>query len=457
MEIPLVFVEPRLGAVGFPGGPGFSYLDSKASSATKAMLDASAKWEDEQKRKLLGALEKEFPDLKLKQYDVDSVDSLEAFLAAEKDAVGYLLVDLQGPSNLVGEIFRAGKPVVFIGEALGGGGDYLLYHARGDFDRYPVVGTVTRDLASPQALRKVNYLLALEKLKQTQAVVISNRDLSSIADEAKRATGIRFSLVSGDEFADKYYHKVTDDEARPVAESWIKSAAFFPEESAQRDEVMRSARLYIAMNEIMRDYKANAITIDCLGLRSASSTVLDAWPCLGYMQLWLDGSYVPMCEADINSLVVALMGKYLLGVNGSATDPVTDEVTGQLTYYHCYLPINPLPGLKLKYSIIPAHMGTRYAAVNAEYPVGSPITAVGIDLGSKTMNVHVSKVEGNELSLPACGTKVIGRSDVKAIARNWRSGWHRVVLLGDHRDEVNEFGRLLGLKVINEDLSRGSG
>jgi len=450
-EIPVVFIEPRLGAVGFPGGPGFSYFNSNASEEIKEMLDASAKWTEDQKNKVLKGLRVKYPSISFRQYSITSVDSLQAFLSAEGGAVGYLVVDLQGPSALLQEILRAGKPVVLIAESLGGGGDYLLYHARGDFERYPLVGIATKDLSSSDALGKVDYLLALDKLRNTHALVISNRDLSSTANEASRLTGIKFSLMSGNEFVEKYYKKVDERDARPISESWIKSAAAFPIPEKQNVEVLKSARLYLAMKKVLEDYGANAITIDCLGLRSASSTVLDAWPCLGYMQLWLDGSYVPMCEADINSLVVALMGKYLLGVNGSATDPVTDDLSGELTYYHCYLPINPTPGSHLKYSIIPSHMGTRYAAVNAEYPVGSPVTAVGIDLMGKVMNVHVSNITGNELSLPACGTKVIAGSDVKSISAKWKSGWHRVLLLGDHRDKVNEFGRIMGFTVINED------
>jgi len=50
------------------------------------------------------------------------VDSLQAFLSAEGGAVGYLVVDLQGPSALLQEILRAGMPVVLIAESLGGGG-----------------------------------------------------------------------------------------------------------------------------------------------------------------------------------------------------------------------------------------------------------------------------------------------------------------------------------------------
>lgn len=40
-----------------------------------------------------------------------------------------MVVDLHGPSGMVQRVLSAGKPVVFIAESLGGGGDYLLYNA----------------------------------------------------------------------------------------------------------------------------------------------------------------------------------------------------------------------------------------------------------------------------------------------------------------------------------------
>jgi len=449
VRLPVVFLEPPLGAVGFPGGPSFKYLQGNVPKDVESMFEASFKWFEGFESRVLGRLKALYPDVEFTPYYARSIDDLEDFLAKEGDAVGYVVIDLQGPSGMVQRVLTTGKPIVLIAESLGGGGDYLLYNRL--IEQYPVVAVVTRSIDSDYALGKVKYLVALARLRETHAVIVSNRDLSNWLASISRNIGVRFTLMSGNEFVSRYYSKVSDEEARPIAEAWVKGAYQYPDPDRQWPEVLKSARLYIAINRVLEDYKANAISIDCLGLRSVTNVVLDAWPCLPYMQLWLDGKYVPMCEADANSLIVALIGKYLLNTAGSATDPVTDELTGEVTYYHCYLPINPKPGIRLRYSIIPSHLGTRYAAVNVEYPIGSELTAVGIDAVNKVMHIHVSTVTGNELSLPACGTKVIAKSNVKTLARKWGAGWHRVPLLGNHKEELKEMAKLLNLKVIEED------
>lgn len=451
-KIPVAYLEPPLGAVGFPGSPNIGYLDATASPEVHSWYDTSWKWEDDIRHKISSKIKELYPDVEFAEYPIKNVDDLRAFLDHEVNAAGYLVVDLQGPSAMLSEIIQTGKPIVLLAESLGGGGDYLL--DRDLIDRYPVVSIATRDITSENALRKVRYLVALQNLKSTHALVITNRDMSAWMNQVSLLTGMKLTLMSGSEFSDKYFSKVEDAAAKPIADNWISGAAQFPDKEKQYDEVLKSARLYIAMQRALEDKQANAITIDCLGLRSANSVVLDAWPCLGYAQLYRDGKYVPMCEADLNSLLVALIGKYLLNVNGSATDPVTDDLNGTITYYHCYLPTNPIKGINLRYSIIPSHLGTRYAAVNVEYPIGEKLTAVGFNLGERSVYVHESKIVGNELSLPACGTKVIASAPVRTLARKWGHGWHRVLLLGDHRDSISEFSKLLGLKVINEDSER---
>ncbi|MGC9226637.1 hypothetical protein [Caldivirga sp.] len=449
VRLPVLILEPPLGAVGFPGGPSFKYLQGGVSGEVASWFETFWKWAGDFESRVLSRLKALYPDVEFTPYYARSIDDLEDALTKETDAVGYVVVDLQGPSGMVQRVLSAGKPVIFIAESLGGGGDYLLYNRL--LEQYPVLGIVTRSIDSDEALSLVKYLIALARLRETHAIVISNRDLSNWLSQVSRNTGVRFTLMSGSEFVDKYYSKVTNDEAKPIAEAWVKGASHYPEPDKQWPEVLKSARLYIAVNRLLEDYKANAVTIDCLGLRSASGVVLDAWPCLTWMQLWLDGKYVPMCEADANSLIAALIGKYLLNTAGSATDPVTDELTGEVIYYHCYLPINPKPGIRLRYSIIPSHLGTRYAAVNAEYPVGSELTAVGIDAVNRVMHIHVSRVTGNELSLPACGTKVIAKGNVKALAGKWGAGWHRVPLLGNHKDELKKMAKIMGFKTIEED------
>ena len=449
LRLPVIYLEPPLGAVGFPGGVVSRDFVNALDKESVDRLNLFWKWSSELKGKVSNKLRSLYPDVEFAEYSVKYVEDLRDVLEREKEAIGYLVFDLQSGGDLIRQLINAGKPMIVINEALGGGADVLLGHGgysmsvseteylhfASSLDNYPILMFSSRHVDSEDLLSRVKYFKVLDMLRNTHALVIipKGKAIWDIINSVSSVTGIKFSVIYGQDFVDKYYSKVTDDEAKPIAEKWIKEAAQFPESDKQYNEVLKSAKLYIAMNRALEDYKANAISIDCLGLRLINKVLLDAWPCLGYMQLWLDGKYVPMCEADIQSLVVALISKYLLNEAASATDPVVDELTNEIIYYHCYLPINPLPNLRLKYSIIPAHAGTRYAAVNVEYPVGQEVTAVGMDFITKTMYIHTATITGNELSLMACGTKVIAKGNVQALKSKWGGGWHRVVVLGNHK------------------------
>lgn len=467
MKIPVIFVESPLGAVGYPGGlMQRSFVDS-LSAESKRYLEVFWNWSDRLKSGVLDRLRSIFPSVEFEVYSVKYLEDVREIIDELRDSVGILVIDLQGGGDIIGQLAGLGKPMIVIAEALGGGADVLLSHGGysmsvseseyvhylKSLDNYPILMVSTRRIDSEDALGKVRYLEVLDKLRNTHALIVvpgSKMAIWNTLNDVSRITGIKFSVIDGRDFVDRYYSKVGDEEAKPIAEAWVKGAYQYPDPDRQWPEVLKSARLYIAINRVLEDYKANAISIDCLGLRLINKVILDAWPCLAYMQLWLDGKYVPMCEADANSLIVALIGKYLLNTAGSATDPVTDELTGEVTYYHCYLPINPKPGIRLRYSIVPSHAGTRYAAVNVEFPINNEVTAVGLDASSRTMYIHTATVSGNELSAPACATKVIAKANVQQIKRRWGGGWHRVLFLGNHKQEFIEVAKLLGLKIVDE-------
>ena len=54
---------------------------------------------------------------------------------------------------------------------------------------------------------------------------------------------------------------------------------------------------------------------------------------------------------------------------------------------------------------------------------------------------------------PGCRTKLIGEvhGDIGRLFDQWSQfGWHRVTVYGDIKEPLTEFGKALGLKVIEE-------
>ncbi len=257
--------------------------------------------------------------------------------------------------------------------------------------------------------------------------------------------------MDANEFRVRFFDKVSDEEADEWASRWVKYAEAVYDDSM--DEIRNSAKLYIAMRNAVKELGVNAIAVDCIVLYNTG--LLRAWPCLGYMQLWYDG-IIPICEADPYATVPILIAKYLFNRNGFVVNVGVDEERGEFIYHHCYAPTNPHGGDKpeVPYIITKAHLGTKHASVHVRLPTNEPVTIVGFNPEERLLTIHVSKSVSNEYSPQACATKLIGSGNASNVVRNWkwRGGWHRVVIYGDFRKELEEFARLLGLRVLHEDL-----
>jgi hypothetical protein len=92
-------------------------------------------------------------------------------------------------------------------------------------------------------------------------------------------------------------HKAVDEKlaTETALRLFIKPAKKIVEPS--RAEIVKSAKMYLAMKQLMGDNRAQAIAVNCLG--GIPIQVL-GYPCLGFAQL-LDEGFVGACEADLDS------------------------------------------------------------------------------------------------------------------------------------------------------------
>ncbi|MEM0005168.1 MAG: hypothetical protein QXE10_06095 [Desulfurococcaceae archaeon] len=444
-RIPVLFIVNPEGAIGGP--------------------QAAREWFDKVTNSIKSSLEKCCNEVEFSYYYVRDIDDLREMLYKEENAPGYLVFVLNCISGLLRPIIEMRKPLILVNETYGGSGDYVLEYSEAIEKGYPVIGVSTREPQDPILLRRmVNYLILLDELRRTRVLFIVPKavnyylnleyplsvDVYGLLKQLSAVTGASYIVMNSEEFREKFYSKVDSAEADEVAKKWIMNSAVNLEKDY--NEILRSAKLYLAIKKAAEEKKANVIALDCIVLRNTGE--LDAWPCLAYMQLWYDG-LIPVCEADVSSAIVIMIGKYLLNVNGFITDPAVDELRNEIIYYHCYAPTNPLGGIKPEYSyvITPAHLGEKKASQRVLFKPGVKLTAVGLSLDEKTLTIHTSELINLEESIHACSNKLVASTNVRKIVLNWkrRSGWHRVLFIGDYREEFINAARLLGLRVLEED------
>lgn len=446
-KLGILFLSPLSGALGEPPKSGELFK--------------------ERQKRIMQKLNQLFPDIQFEVYTIRDLDELSEALNKSRDVIGYVAFLLNSLYGLAKPIIDSDKPVILIAETYGGAGDFLLDYSRARIENKKVIGIVTRNVEDEDLLKRyITYLYVIYKLHHSRVLFILSPgvrtltraefplsvDLYSYLKRIQSIFGITSIILESGEFVQKYYNKVSDDEARKVADNWIKMA----KEVVERDmgEIIKSAKLYLAIKNAIKDYNADAIAMDCITLYR--NGFLDAWPCLGYMELIRRDEAIPVCEADAFSAAILLLMKNLTNRPGFINDPSPDMIKNEIVYYHCFAPITPYGYGDRKvvpYTIMSAHLGGKKASIYVEAPVGETVTIIGLSPEERILTIHTAEVLRNECSELACSTKIIGRANVTKIVNNysWRAGWHRVLFYGDWRNQLKEIAVLLGLKIIEED------
>jgi L-fucose isomerase-like protein len=294
------------------------------------------------------------------------------------------------------------------------------------------------------------------RMARSRILVVGRPDGTEPAtskEKVKQSLGTDVVPVSVERLVEA--HRAVDGKlAEAEADSfWIGPARKVVEPS--RDEIVKSARMYFAMQNLLEEERAQAITVRCLG--GIPIDVL-GYPCLGFSKL-LDGGLVGACEADMDSTLTMLMFGYAFGVPGFITDPLFDTSRSAVIHAHCTAPtrMDGKEGERAPFTIRTHTDDDKGAALEVEMRVGQPITCAKL-VNLDTMILSTGKiVEVPDFDDRGCRTQIVTEvADAQKMLDNWGNdlltGWmpqlHRVVFYGDHARGTRRLCALMGFKVF---------
>jgi len=359
---------------------------------------------------------------------------------------GYLLYVIGLWTGAPNIILHSGKPVVMVDDLYAGSGEVLIQNGRARRENLRCVTVSSSDFGD--VVKAARLFEPIRALKESVILDIADSDISPAAKAVKDFLGISVVKMGSEELA-SYYAKADASEAEAWAKFWAKNAKKVVEPTAQ--DLLQSGRMYLALSQAAADKKADAVTMDCLGMFYSGR--IKAYPCLSHFQMNNDGG-TGVCEADLNSTCTQLAMRYLTGRPGYVSDPVIDTSKDEIIYAHC-VATNRVFGPKGKANpyLIRSHAEDgQGASVQSLMPSGETVTTLEIDTTTKKMVVHTGKTVGNINEAKACRTKLAARSNTRTILDNWDMNWHRVTVYGEWRSQVLDLARLLGVvSVLEED------
>jgi hypothetical protein len=264
-------------------------------------------------------------------------------------------------------------------------------------------------------------------------------------------------------------NRIDQKEAEKVARKWINEAEGI--KGTNEFQIIRSAKLYLSMKELMEKYNAQAITTEgyChFQPRGEGCGNLEGMPLgipsqgLPASQFFTDG-IVATSETLIDGLITQQLGLYITGRAGFCGDYLIDPYTEIAIIGHCELPINPYgDDRKAPYIIrnLPLWEENKGGAcVQVNLPIGETVTVAKISMRHKKICVFTGKTVNGEDFFKhwndlLCRTKLAIKTNVKALSENidWETfGNHRVAFYGDFRQIFKNLGYLIGFEVIDVD------
>jgi hypothetical protein len=407
---------------------------------------------------------------------------------ADGNIGGYIVFQMNCWNRVVQTVAKTNKPVLYVDYKYAGSGGFLVYASRFTEEKQPNIGFVsspeTEDLieavkcfripakggnvqdfvsgvtqarlkhtpkpgnlnCNPDVLKAMPANECRKYLEESKILAIKSQE-SFIAEPVM---GIPLEYLSFAEI-NRAWELADRDEADAVAKKWVNNASEVIDVSYS--EIQNSAAMYLGMKSVLKEHRADAITVNCLG--GFYNNHIHAYPCLGFHQLANEG-LIGACECDIRSTATMVaLTTMTYGRPGFISDPVIDTSKRQIIYAHCVAPNKMFgpDGQTNPYSIMTHSEDRQGVAVRSKLPVGYMTTTLKIDQNKKEIIFHQGKAVDNDPDDRACRTKLCAEpvGDIEKLFTKWNQwGWHRVTFYGDLKEQVYELADSIGWEVANE-------
>jgi len=396
---------------------------------------------------------------------VNTTDATNQLLPkiAEQKADAILVIHLAfGHATPFAILASTGLPVAIYSQPFSGH-DWMYIPAM-QREGTKIIMSPSHDLKEVERL--VGLLRVPVRMKNARLIMVGNpgcaagtlasRDYAKVNEKF----GTEVIHITPEEFV-KVHQSIADADAIAEAEAyWITQAREIREPS--RAEIIKSCKTYFAMRKLMKDHRAIALTMKCLGGIPIGTL---GYPCLGFSRILDDGA-VGACEADMDSTLTMMMFLYATGLPGFITDPLMDLSTNSVIHAHCVSPSKmdgPLSA-RLPFDIRTHRDDNRGASLKVLMgrDTGREVTWAKL-ANNDTMLVSTGIIRGDfEFDDRGCRTQVITEvtsSSARELFEKWGANvlgndmmtlLHRVLYYGNHLDSFRDLSHLMGLKFMIE-------
>ena len=401
----------------------------------------------------LAELGREFDDVKFVGGEQVKNEQEAAQVAAGLgDADGVLVFALNfGDGRRVRPIVDAGRPTVIFFYPFTG--HQWMYFSQWKRNGKKLLLLPTSDYGE---IRRAVTLLRVPGLLQQSRVLSVGRAKGTAAacsvEQVQERLGADLVPVNNERVIEA--HQAVDLQAAEAEAKtyWMSQAQRIVE--PPKADIVNSARLFLAVKQIMIEERAQAITSShCMGAPAKG--------CLAFSKL-NDLGFVGACEGDMDSTLTMLIFAYAFGIPGFISDPLFDLSKNAVVHAHCTSAtmLDGPSGSRAPFLIRTQCDTEQGVSLEVRMRVGQEITCAKL-ANLDTMLISTGKItEIPNYEDRGCRTQITTEvRDPRKMLDNWGSEvlsndmmtlLHRVVFYGNHLRDVTDLAPLMGLNVVEE-------
>jgi len=397
-------------------------------------------------------LEKKLGDVQFVGGDLIPPANAGQLVEKVKGADAVLIIHMSGQGSeaaVLSKIVDAGLPTVLFSEPYSG--HDWMYFTELRKQGKKVLLLPSSDWSEIE--RAVGLLRVPAWLKQTRIIAWGPPMGTSAACSAeliKDRFGAELISVTDAQVKD-LWRSIDPAAAQAEAEEyWLPHARAIVEPS--REKIIESAKLFLAVKQLMIREKAQAITsCFCMG---------DPRGCLTFSKL-NDLGFVGGCEGDMDSTLTMLLFAYAFRAPGFISDPVVDTAKNALLHFHCTsaTKMDGPTGPRLPFAIRSQCDSKAGVALQVQHRVGQAVTCAKL-VNLDTLLITPGKILETSTNPIACRTQFAQSvPNARQLFLNYGRGvihgstmamLHRVVFYGDFLEPMKDLGELMSFKVIEE-------
>ncbi len=338
--------------------------------------------------------------------------------------LGYDGVAVFGDTNLY-KLALTGLPTIVVHNVVGFLHiPYKLYSEKGkvlfaSMDRLGCCSPAITSAMFQDLAQKIGLVRVLRRMKESKLLLVKHGKSISAYFRGERGTGLPPNFnelmldavaavlgtevqklepeeVYGDKDIQDIWH-ADSKEANDIAKMWISEAKEM--RGTTQSEVIKSAKMYLALRLLLKKYKADAIAYHLRSLIRNPRREDRAWPSLGDSELQKQG-VVALCQAHLNVCLSHMVAQYAWGLPSMLGDFTTDPFNGTVIVQHCGGPHNFRGGNDKTPYVIRDHAerGFREHAIpgcgatsEVLFPENEPVTIWRLSLLTKEILVHTGR------------------------------------------------------------------